>query len=73
MQPAMALVGIAVFLLVAGKTRVPALGSLTGMASATVYAFLTDQPTSVWFIALLTSVLLVFTHRGNLARLVTRS
>ena len=69
----MALVGIAMFLLVAGKTRVPALGSLAGMASATLYAFLTGQPTSVWLIALLTTVLLVFTHRGNLARLITTS
>jgi len=71
MEPAMALVGIAVFALVGGKTRVPALGSLSGMASATAFAFFTGQPTAIWLTALLTSILLVFTHRGNLARLIT--
>jgi acyl phosphate:glycerol-3-phosphate acyltransferase len=69
--PALALVGIAVFLLVAGRTRVPALGSLSGIASATVYAFATDAPLSTELFALATLLLLVFTHRGNLAKLVT--
>lgn len=73
MEPAMALVGIAVFALVAGKTRIVALGSLAGMATATGYAFATGQPTSVSVVALLTTLLLVFTHRGNLARLLTTS
>ncbi len=71
--PALALVGVAVFLVVAGRTRVPALGSLSGIASATVYAFATGAPLSVAVTALLTTGLLVYTHRGNLAKLVTTS
>ena len=69
--PALALVGIAVFLLVAGRTRVPALGSLSGIASATTYAFFTGAPISVVLTALATTLLLVFTHRKNLSTLLT--
>ena len=69
--PALALVGIAVFLLVAGRTRVPALGSLSGIGSATVYAFATGAPASVTVVALLTTILLVYTHRANIAKLLT--
>jgi acyl phosphate:glycerol-3-phosphate acyltransferase len=69
--PALALVGIAVFLVVAGRTRVPALGSLSGIGAATVYAFFTGAPVSVVLTALATAILLVYTHRGNLAKLLT--
>jgi acyl phosphate:glycerol-3-phosphate acyltransferase len=69
--PALALVGIAVFLLVAGRTRVPALGSLSGIAAATTYAFATSAPLSIELFALATTLLLVYTHRGNLAKLLT--
>ncbi len=68
--PALALVAIAVFLLVAGRTRVPALGSLSGVASATLYAFVTRATLDVSLLALATFLLLVYTHRGNLARLL---
>jgi glycerol-3-phosphate acyltransferase PlsY len=68
--PALALVAVSVFLLVAGRTRIPALGSLGGVTSATVYAFVTSAPASVELLALATSVLLVYTHRGNLAKLL---
>lgn len=68
--PALALVAIAVFLLVAGRTRIPALGSLGGVTSATVYAFVTSAPTSIEMLALATSLLLVYTHRSNLAKLL---
>lgn len=71
MSPALALVGIGVFLVVFGRTRVPALGSLAGIASAAVYALATGAPASVSLTALVTTVLLLFTHRGNLARLFT--
>ena len=71
LYPALAFVGIAVFLLVAGKTRIPALGSLAGMSAAAAYAFFTGAPTSVWVTAMLTSWLLVYTHRGNLQRILT--
>jgi acyl phosphate:glycerol-3-phosphate acyltransferase len=69
--PALALVGIAVFLVVAGRTRVPALGSLSGIASATVYAFATGAPVSVVVAAAATTMLLVYTHRANLGKLLT--
>ncbi len=71
LSPALALVGVAVFLVVAGRTRIPALGSLGGMVSATAYAFATGAPTSVELTALATTLLLIYTHRGNLARLIT--
>jgi glycerol-3-phosphate acyltransferase PlsY len=68
--PALALVAVAVFLLVVGRTRVPALGSLGGVLAATVYAFATRAPAPVELLALATTVLLVYTHRGNLAKLL---
>lgn len=71
--PALALVGVAVFLVVAGRTRVPALGSLFGIASATAYSFATCAPCSTSIMALLTTALLLYTHRGNLAKLFTTS
>jgi glycerol-3-phosphate acyltransferase PlsY len=69
--PALALVAIAVFLLVAGRTRIAALGSLSGIAAATTYAFATGAALSTELVALATLVLLVYTHRVNLAKLVT--
>jgi glycerol-3-phosphate acyltransferase PlsY len=71
--PTLALVATAVFLLVAGRTRVPALGSLGGITSATVYAFATSAPMPTQLLACATSVLLVYTHRTNLARLLYQS
>ena len=68
--PTLALVAVAVFLVVAGRTRVPALGSLGGVTSATIYAFVTSQPGAVELLALATTLLLVYTHRTNLAKLL---
>ena len=68
--PTLALVAVAVFLVVAGRTRVPALGSLGGVTSATIYAFVTSQPGSIELLALATTLLLVYTHRTNLAKLL---
>ncbi len=69
-SPALALVAVSVFLLVAGRTRIPALGSLGGITSATVYAFVTNAPAPTELLAVATSALLVYTHRSNLARLL---
>jgi len=69
--PALALVGVAVFLLVAGRTRVPALGSLSGMAAGTAYAFFTGAPAPVVITAFATTMLLLYTHRGNLEKYLT--
>ena len=68
--PALAIVAVAIFLVVAGRTRVPALGSLGGIASATIFAFVTHAPREISVLSLATLVLLVYTHRGNLARLL---
>ena len=68
-SPPLALVAVSVFLVVAGRTRIPALGSLGGVMSATVYAFVTSAPVPVELLVLATLLLLVYTHRGNLARL----
>jgi acyl phosphate:glycerol-3-phosphate acyltransferase len=70
--PPLALVGLATFLFVAGRTRVPALGSLAAMAAATVFAFATGASGPVQVLALATTCLLVYTHRGNLGRLLAR-
>lgn len=71
-SPALALVGVAVFLVVAGRTRIPALGSLSGMGSAAVYAMATGAPGPITIAALATTLLLVYTHRGNIERILTR-
>jgi acyl phosphate:glycerol-3-phosphate acyltransferase len=69
-SPPLALVAVSVFLVIAGRTRIPALGSLGGVTSATVYAFVTSAPAPVELLALATTALLIFTHRGNLERLL---
>jgi glycerol-3-phosphate acyltransferase PlsY len=69
-SPALALVAVSVFLVVAGRTRIPALGSLSGITSAAVYAFVTSAPVAIELLTIATLVLLVYTHRGNLARLI---
>jgi acyl phosphate:glycerol-3-phosphate acyltransferase len=73
LSPPLALVGVAVFLVVAGRTRIPALGSLFGIAAATCYAIATGAPAAVSFVAVATTLLLIYTHRGNLARLLGRA
>ena len=54
----------------AGRTKVPALGSLAAVGAATAYAVLTGQPTDIVFLVAATSALIVYTHRMNLAKLV---
>ncbi len=71
--PTLALVAIAVFLVIAGRTRVPALGSLGGIAAAAAYAIATNAPTPIQGLAIATAALLVYTHRTNLARLYQSS
>jgi glycerol-3-phosphate acyltransferase PlsY len=69
LAPALALIAVAAFALVAGKTRVPALGSLAGSAALALAAVASGAPSPVRVLALATFALLVFTHRGNLAKL----
>jgi glycerol-3-phosphate acyltransferase PlsY len=71
LAPALVFVAVGVFLVVAGRWRIPALGSLAGVSAATVYALATHQPTDIRMLVLATLVLLLYTHRTNLQRLVT--
>ncbi|MEZ4369027.1 MAG: glycerol-3-phosphate acyltransferase [Kofleriaceae bacterium] len=68
LDPLLAALGGGVFVLVLAVTRVPALGSLAG--TATVAAGLAARaPTPLALLGAGTLALLVYTHRGNLARL----
>jgi glycerol-3-phosphate acyltransferase PlsY len=71
-DPVMAAAAVLVFAGALFATRVPALGSLSAAAAIAVLCIRTgDRPAAVLACALL--VLLVYTHRGNLAKLrVTR-
>jgi glycerol-3-phosphate acyltransferase PlsY len=69
--PALAIVAVAIFLVVAGRWRIPALGSLAGVAATTIYALATRQQTDIVVLSIATFVLLLYTHRGNLMRLFT--
>ena len=70
LSPALVFVAIGVWLLIAGRTKVPALGSLSGVGAATVYSLVTGQPADITVLALATTVLIIYTHRVNLAKLV---
>ncbi|HEU0030918.1 MAG TPA: glycerol-3-phosphate acyltransferase [Kofleriaceae bacterium] len=66
--PKLVLVAIAVFVIVLRLGRVPALGSLAGMAALTTLLVLRgDTPFAT--AACITTLLLVYTHRTNLAKL----
>ena len=69
--PALALVALGVFLVVAGRTKIVALGSLAGIAAATAAAFVTRAPEPVCALALVTLALLLYTHRRNLAGIIS--
>lgn len=71
-SPALAGVAVAVFAAVLAVTRVPALGSLAGVAVVTgVVAARGDRATAAFAACVL--ALLLYTHRGNLARLRGRT
>jgi len=68
LAPLASAVAVVVFAIVARATRVPALGSLAGVAAiAVVLVHAGDVSRAV--LAVATAVLLVYTHRSNLARL----
>ena len=71
LSPALAIVALSIFLVVAGRWRIPALGSLAGVSAAAIYALATRQPVDICVLALATFALLLYTHRGNLQRLFT--
>jgi glycerol-3-phosphate acyltransferase PlsY len=69
-SPFMAAVAIIVFGAVLAITRVPTLGSLAGMVTIAGLAMHRGDP-GITRLALMTLGLLVYTHRGNLQKLVT--
>jgi acyl phosphate:glycerol-3-phosphate acyltransferase len=71
LAPQLALIGIGVFLLIAGRTKVVALGSLSGVLAAVVASFVSYPEHRV--LAVVTFGLLVYTHRANLATILTKS
>ena len=71
LTPPLAAIGIGVFALVLAVTRVPALGSLAGVAS--IAAILLGQRAhALAALAVGTLGLLIYTHRANLAKLRRR-
>ena len=70
-SPPLVFVAVGVFLLVGGRYRVPAVGSLAGVSAAAAYSIATGQPGDVTFLAIATLVLLVYTHRANIAKMLT--
>jgi glycerol-3-phosphate acyltransferase PlsY len=71
LAPMPALLALAAFALAFGATRIPAVGSLTGVAVATVGTFMVHgAATVVPWAGLLVAALIVWRHRGNIRRLV---
>jgi len=62
--------GLGLFLIVVGLTRFVSLASILASLAIPAILFLAGGPPAVAGIALVLSVLIVFKHRGNIARLV---
>jgi len=74
LAPMPALLALAAFALAFGATRIPAVGSLTGVAVATVGTFMVHgAATVVPWAGLLVAALIVWRHRGNIRRLMQGS
>ncbi len=69
--PRLTALAVLVFALVVAVTRVPALGSLTAVATLAAILIVLREPALATF-AVGTLVLLVYTHRANLAKLLGR-
>jgi glycerol-3-phosphate acyltransferase PlsY len=68
LTPPLAALAVVVFALVLSVTRVPALGSLVGIATIAAVLVWSDQRELAAF-AVGTTALLIYTHRTNLAKL----
>jgi len=62
--------GLGLFLIVVGLTRFVSLASILASLAIPAIVFLTGGPPAVAGVALALSALIVFQHRGNIARLV---
>jgi acyl phosphate:glycerol-3-phosphate acyltransferase len=71
LTPALAAIAVLVFAVVFALTRVPALGSLAGVASIAAL-LLWQRAQDAAILAIATTLLLIYTHRANLAKLRRR-
>ena len=71
--PQAALAGAVVYVAVVAARRVSSLGSLAGALTAVAVAVGTARAPEYALLALLLLLLVVWTHRGNIARIVRRS
>jgi glycerol-3-phosphate acyltransferase PlsY len=69
LAPPAALGGVTAFVVVLAATRYVSLGSIAGAVALPVVARLTGSPTPVVATAALVGALVIWKHRGNLARL----
>ena len=70
--PAAAGVGVATFVVFAGLTRIPAIGSLAG-AVAMAAVCVARGPTPIAALAVACTLLILVKHRGNIARVINRA
>jgi glycerol-3-phosphate acyltransferase PlsY len=73
MVPAAAIAAMLVFALVAAASRYVSLGSVAGTITLAALAFALGAPQPVWLSAAVVGALIVFKHRGNLARILRGS
>nr|WP_153867363.1 MULTISPECIES: glycerol-3-phosphate 1-O-acyltransferase PlsY [Myxococcaceae] len=71
--PQAALAGAVVYVAVVAARRVSSLGSLAGALTAVAVAVATARAPEYVLLAMLLLLLVVWTHRGNIARIVRRS
>jgi glycerol-3-phosphate acyltransferase PlsY len=72
LQPWAALAGFAAYALLFAAFRVSSIGSLAGGLAAVVVSFLGAGPRAYAVLTLVLFALMLFTHRGNIRRLLTR-
>ncbi len=71
--PLAAAAGFAVFALLVALFRVASIGSLAGGVTALVVSFFLGKPIEYPLLGLGLLLMMVFTHRGNISRLLKRS
>lgn len=71
--PYAALAGAAAFVLVFALFRVSSIGSLVGGITATLVAFTVPHPREYAYLTGVLFLLMLFTHRANIQRLIKRS
>jgi glycerol-3-phosphate acyltransferase PlsY len=73
LAPWAALAGFAVYALLVGVWRVSSIGSIAGGITAVVVAFATARHSEYKALVAILFALMLFTHRGNISRLLRRA